>query len=74
MLNIKSDINQQDFKIVNLYFVESESFSPTWSCESRQRETTSNVWKFQLKYLTFWTVNLDFRLQILEVPTELLHL
>ena len=29
MLNLKSDINQQYFKIVHLRFVKSEIFSPT---------------------------------------------
>ena len=33
----KCDINQQDFKIIDLHFVKSESFSFTW--ELLQRET-----------------------------------
>ena len=43
--NFKRDINQQYFQIVDLHFVKSESFSLTRSCESRQRDTTSSVWK-----------------------------
>ena len=46
MLKIKCDINQQYLKTVDLHFVKSESFSLTWSCGSRQRDTTSSGWKF----------------------------
>ena len=48
MLKTKRDTNQQDLKTVSFYFVKSEKFSLTWSCESRQRDTTSSGWKFQL--------------------------
>ena len=48
MLNVKSDINQQDFKIVDLNCVKSEFSALTWSCESRQRDTTSSGKKFKL--------------------------
>ena len=52
MLKIKRDINQQDFKkCIDLYFVKSEWFSLTWSCESRQRDTTSSSWKSKLNKL-----------------------
>ena len=45
MLKIKCDINQQYLKTVDLHFVKSEYFSLTWSCGSRQRDTTSSGWK-----------------------------
>ena len=48
MLKIKRDINQQDLKIFNLHVVQSDYFSLTWSCGSRQQYTTSSGWKFQL--------------------------
>ena len=48
MLNIKRDINVQDFKIVDPYFGKSEYFLLTWSCATRQRDSTSSGWKFQL--------------------------
>ena len=48
---IKRDINQQKLKLADLHFVKSEQFSLTWSCESRQRDTTSRGWKFQLNNL-----------------------
>ena len=32
-------------------FVKSEQFSLTWSCGSRQRDTTSSGWKFRLNNL-----------------------
>ena len=51
MLKIKCDINQQYLKTVDLHFVKSEYFSLTWSCGSRQRDTTSSGWKFRLNYL-----------------------
>ena len=51
MLMIKRDINQQDFKIVDLHFVKSEFFLLTWYYGSRQRDTTSIGWKFQLNNL-----------------------
>ena len=51
MLKIKCDINQQDLKTVDLHFVKSEYFSLTWSCGSRQRDTTSSGWKFRLNNL-----------------------
>ena len=51
MFKIKCDINQQDLKIVDLNFVKSEEFSLTWSCGSRQRDTTSSGWKFILNNL-----------------------
>ena len=53
MLKIKWDINQQDLKTVDLHFVKSEIFSLTWSCGSRQRDTTSSensdwiIWRFK---------------------------
>ena len=51
MLKIKCDINQPYLKTVHLHFVKSEWFSLTWSCGSRQRDTTSSGWKFRLKNL-----------------------
>ena len=51
MLKIKCDINQQDLKRVDLHFVKSEWFLLTWSCGSRQRDTTSSGWKFKLNNL-----------------------
>ena len=51
MLKIKCDINQQYLKTVDLHFVKSELFSLTWSCGSRQRDTTSSGWKFRLNNL-----------------------
>ena len=48
MLKIKRDINEQDFKTVDLHFVQ---FLSTWSCVSRQRDTTSSWWKFKLNNL-----------------------
>ena len=51
MTKIKCDINQQDLKRVDLHFVKSEEFSLTWSCGSRQRDTTSSEWKFRLNIL-----------------------
>ena len=51
MLKIKWDINQLDLKRVYLHFVKSDYFSLTWSCGSRQRDTTSNGWKFKLNNL-----------------------
>ena len=60
MLKIKRDINQQDLKIVDLHFVESEEFSLTWSCGSHQRDTTSSEWKSQLNNLAAGeTVNMS---------------
>ena len=44
----KRDINQQ---YQNLFFSQIWIISLTWSCESRQRDTTSNGWKFQLNNL-----------------------
>ena len=59
MLKIKYDINQQYSKTIDLHVVKSESFSLTWSCGSRQRDTISSRWKFGLnnlavKGLTTW--------------------
>ena len=51
MLKIKCDINLQDLKIIELYFVKSELFLLTWSCGSRQRDTNSSGWKFELNIL-----------------------
>ena len=51
MLKIKYDINQQYLKTVDLHFVKSEWFSLTWSCGSRQRDTTLSGWKFKLNNL-----------------------
>ena len=51
MLKNKCDINQQDLKRVTLHFAKSESFSLTWSCGSRQRDTASSGWKFELNNL-----------------------
>ena len=48
MFKIKCDINQQYLKTVDLHFIKSEQFSFTWSCGSRQRDTTSSKWKFRL--------------------------
>ena len=48
MLHIKRDVNQLDFTIVDIYFRKSELFSLTWSCGSRQRDTTWSEWKVQL--------------------------
>ena len=39
------------WKTVDLHFVKSESFSLTWSCGTRQRDTTSSGWKFSLNNL-----------------------
>ena len=44
MLKIKCDINQQDFKIVDLHFANSESFSLTWVVD-RVSETQRQVSK-----------------------------
>ena len=43
MLKIKCDINQQYLKRVDHHCVKSEYFSLTWSCGSRQWDTTSSV-------------------------------
>ena len=51
MLQIKRNINQRNLKIFNLHFVKSEQFSLTWSCGSRQRDTTSSGWKLQINNL-----------------------
>ena len=51
LIMIKPDINQQDLKIVDRHFVKSGYFSLTWSCGSRQRDTTSSGWKWQLNNL-----------------------
>ena len=51
ILKTKRAINQQDFKIVDLHFVQSEQFLLTWSCGSRERDTTLSEWKFQLNSL-----------------------
>ena len=51
MLKTKRDINQQDLKIVDKQFVKSDYFSPTWSCESHEQDTTSSEWKFKLNNL-----------------------
>ena len=51
MLKIKCDINQQYLKTVDLHFVKSEYSLLTWSCGSRQRDTTSSGWKFRLNNL-----------------------
>ena len=40
-----------NFKIIDLHCVKSEWFSSTWSCGSRQRDTTSCGWKLQLNTL-----------------------
>ena len=53
MLKMKRDINQEYIKIVDLHFVKPEFFSLTRSCESRQRDTASSGWKFQLNNLAF---------------------
>ena len=50
-LRSKRDIKQQYFKIVDLYFVKCESFLPTLSFGSRQRDATLSGWKFQLNDL-----------------------
>ena len=52
MLKIKCDINQQDLKRVDLPFVKSEYLSLTWSCGSRQRDTTLSGWKFRLNNIS----------------------
>ena len=49
MLKIKCDINQQYLKTVDLHIVKSEEFSLTWSCGSRQRDTTSSGEKIQIE-------------------------
>ena len=51
MLRIKCDINQQDLKFVDLHFVKSEYVLLTWSCGSRQRDTTSSGEKFKFNNL-----------------------
>ena len=50
-LKLWRDIDQTYFKIVDLHFVKSEQFSLTWICGSRQRDTTSSGWKFELNFL-----------------------
>ena len=57
MLRIKCDINLQYLKTVDLHFVKSEYFSLTWSCGSRQRDTTSRGWKFRLNNLAVKGLN-----------------
>ena len=42
MLNIERDVNEDNFKIIDLYFVKSKLISLTLSCESRQRDTTTS--------------------------------
>ena len=51
MLTIKCDPNQQDSIRIDLHFVKSEYFPLTWSCGSRQRDTTSSGWKFKMNNL-----------------------
>ena len=51
MTKIKCDINQQYLKTVDFHFAKSEQLSLTWSCVSRQRDTTSSGWKFKLNNL-----------------------
>ena len=61
MFKIKRDINQQDFKIVTLYFVKSEQSS---CCGSWQRNTTSSGKKVKLNNLTverLWPASGSFR-------------
>ena len=53
----KCDISQQYFKWDDSHFVKCESFSLTWSCGSRQRDTTSSEWKFQLNNLAVKVLN-----------------
>ena len=63
MVMIKRDINQQYFKSIDLYFFKSEYFSLTLTCESRQRDTTSSGWKFQLNNLAVKWVKLELLMQ-----------
>ena len=58
MVKIKCDINQQYLKTVDLHFIKSEYFSLTWSCGSRQRDTTSGRWKFRLNNLAVKGLNI----------------
>ena len=51
MLKMQRDANQQYLIIVDLHFVKSKYFLPTWSCGSRKRDTTSSEGKFQLNNL-----------------------
>ena len=63
MLKIKCDINQQYLKTVDLHFVKSEWFSLTWSCGSRQRDTTLSEWKFRLNNLAVKGLNKIHRIK-----------
>ena len=51
MLQKKRDITQHDLEIVDLKFVKSEFFLPIWNCGSRQQDTASSGWIFQLNKL-----------------------
>ena len=73
MLEIKCDINQQYLRIVDLHFVKSELFSLTWSCGSRQRDTTSSEWKFRLNNLAVKGLNLLLLLYTADNP-RILHI
>ena len=57
MLKIKCDINQQDLNRVDLHSVESEQFSLTRSCGSRQRDTPSSGLKLKLNNLAVKGLN-----------------
>ena len=61
MVKAKRDINQQNWKIVDLHFIKSELFSLTWSHGSRQRDMTSSEWKFQLQNLAVKVLGLLFK-------------
>ena len=45
MLMIKCDINQQ--QDLTTILLNLNKFSLTWSCGSRQRDSTSSEWKFK---------------------------
>ena len=49
LFNVNYTSYQQHLKIIVLQFDKFEWFSLTWSCESRQRDTASSGWEFQLK-------------------------
>ena len=46
---MKCEFKHQD--LFGLKLGQYESFSPIWSCVSRERDTTSSVWKFKLDNL-----------------------
>ena len=65
MLKTKRDINQQDFKIIDLHFVKSLSWS-CWSRHMRHGDTTTNGWKLQLNNLAVEKLIIILGLKILK--------